>query len=82
MTSLRFEVLLQVHPLPGEPGDYGQFETGTAVSGQSDDPVYKFKFGKMTRMSKDDPFEIVRTRGEMDMSPLTFVHQNHFSDDF
>ena len=26
-----FEVLFQTHPLPGVPGDYGQFETGTVV---------------------------------------------------
>ena len=34
---------------------------------QCDDPVHKYKFGKKTRMSKDDQFKIVRTREEVDM---------------
>ena len=37
-------------------------------SGQSDDPVHQYKFGKMARMFKDEPFKIVRTREEVDMT--------------
>ena len=36
-------------------------------SGQPDDPVDVDRFVKMTRMCKDDPFKIVRTREEVDM---------------
>ena len=36
-------------------------------SEQPDDPVDVDRFVKMTRMSKDCPFKIVRTREEVDM---------------
>ena len=40
---------------------------GSLESGQSDDPVHKYKFGKKDRMSMDKSFKIVRTNEEVDM---------------